>query len=255
MRSYATAQHTGTRSDQCDATAVFTHASGARAYALLDGIGSTPLIQTWTRRAARQVARAAARRADAEAGLRAVYDLYAASPERQDPYERGYMPSAAAVVAVHLPGKPLSVAWCGDSRAYLLERGITRRLTEDHNMRRVHPQTALYPAGNRNVITSYLGGTASDEQALEEIGHPAIESATVQLTGPARLLLASDGAYEPHEDAGHDLYAELDEDDLRAVVRDFVDLAVTTSREVLTADSPYGPSADNATALLADLRP
>jgi serine/threonine protein phosphatase PrpC len=39
------------------------------------------------------------------------------------------------VVAVKAPGKPLTVAWCGDSRAYLMERGIAVRLTEDHNKR------------------------------------------------------------------------------------------------------------------------
>jgi len=255
MRNYATAQNVGTRSHQCDATAVHTAPSGARAYVLLDGIGSTDLVRDWTRTAARQVARAASRRGDAEAGLRAVYARYAAEEDRQDRYMRQYMPAAAAVVAVTAPGKPMTVAWCGDSRAYLLTRGITRRLTEDHNLRRVYPPPAMNPhAGNRNVITSYLGACADDADCTGMYGHPAIESATVPLDGPARLLLASDGAYEPHEDAGYDLVVELHDDDpLPVVAREFVDLAVRTSLAA-TAGEEF-PHADNATVLLADLTP
>ncbi|MFF2940221.1 PP2C family protein-serine/threonine phosphatase [Streptomyces niveus] len=254
MRNYATAQALGTRTAQCDATAIHTAPDGARAYVLLDGIGDYRSIGDWTRTAARRVARAASRRGDAEAGLRHIYQGYAADPDRQDPYARRYMPSAAAVVVVAAPGEPLTVAWCGDSRAYLLSRGITRRLTADHNDRRVYPPTATYPeGGNRNAITSYLGGVYSDEELMSLCGHPAIETATVPLDGPCRLLLASDGAYEPHLDAGHDLYMELDDDQMDVVARDFVNLAVATSLRTTAAKDPARPYADNATILLADL--
>lgn len=252
MRNYATAQNIGGRSAQCDATAVRSGNGGVRAFVLLDGIGSSAEVREWTRRAAVQLAVAAARRGDAESGLRAVYNRYAADPDRQVPYLRRYMPSAAAVVAVTRPGQPLTVAWCGDCRAYLLQGGIVRRLTEDHNLRRVYPPTATFPdGGNRNVITSYLGGPATDEDARNEYNHPAIETGTVRLTGTARLLLASDGAYEPHEEAGHDLYVELDDDPLTSAVRDFVDLAVDTARKARPADQHR--YVDNATALVADL--
>ncbi|MEU9663931.1 hypothetical protein [Streptomyces chartreusis] len=130
-------QNIGGRSAQCDATAVRSSRDGVRAFAFLDGIGSSTEAREWTRRAAVQLATAAARGGDAEAGLRAVYNRYAADPDRQDPYLRRYMPSAAVVVAVTRPGQTLTLAWCGDSRAYLLERAIVRRLTEDHNCRRV----------------------------------------------------------------------------------------------------------------------
>ncbi|MEU2487082.1 mucin-2 [Streptomyces sp. NPDC012617] len=258
MRPYATAQNTGTRDTQCDATAVHTAPSGARAYVLLDGIGSSDAIRAWTIKAARRVARAASRRADAEAGLRHVYGDYAADPGRQDPYELRWMPKAAVVVAVAVPGQPLRVAWAGDCRAYLLVRGIARRLTNDHNDRRVHPPTAMYPAGgDRNLITSYLGGVDDDEDLRRMFGHPVIESVTVPLDGQCRLLLASDGAYEPHVDAGHDLYAELDDDPLTRVAQEFVDLAVETSLRATVTAGQGGvwsrPYADNATVLLADL--
>jgi serine/threonine protein phosphatase PrpC len=253
VRPYATAQNTGTTGIQCDATAVHTTA-GARAYVLLDGIGTSQDIRTWTLTAARRVARAASRRADAEAGLRHIYDDYASDPNRQDPYTRRYLPCAAAIVAVVAAGQPLKVAWAGDCRAYLLVRGVTRRLTQDHNKRRVYPPTATYPyGGNRNVITSYLGSADDDDERMRKCGHRAIEAVTVPLDGPSRLLLASDGAYEPHEDAGHDLHAELDDDALTDVVRGFVDLAVETSLRLSTGNDLDGRYADNATALLADL--
>ncbi|MFJ5635237.1 hypothetical protein ACIQF5_21700 [Streptomyces goshikiensis] len=133
MRTYATAQHTGTDPGQCDATAVRT-INGTRAYVLLDGLGRRLETHQWALGAARQIASAAARRGDAEARLRYVYNLH-----QEDAAHYGSEHKAAAVVAVKAPGKPLTVAWCGDSRAYLMERGIAVRLTEDHNKRRVYP--------------------------------------------------------------------------------------------------------------------
>jgi PPM family protein phosphatase len=246
MRSYATAQLIGDRSHQCDATAVYTAPSGARAYVLLDGIGSSDEVRDWTRDAARKVARAAARRADAEAGLRAVYDRYAANPDRQGPW--GFGPKACAVVAVTAPGQPLTVAWCGDARAYILVRGTVVRLTQDHNLRRVYPPNDLHGGGNRNIVTSCLGNYETDQEVKDRYGHPAIESIT-RPAGKCRLLLASDGAYEPHEDAGHDLDAFLAIGSLPEVAEAFVDTAVATAR---ATPDPY---ADNATVLFADIRP
>ncbi|GGZ23538.1 hypothetical protein GCM10010387_15920 [Streptomyces inusitatus] len=253
MRTYTTAQNTGLRTTQCDATAVHTAPDGTRAYVLLDGIGSTEEVREWTRTAARRLARAASRRADSEAGLRHIYDSYAAEPNRQDPYMWRYMPSAAAVVAVLAPDQRLKVAWAGDCRAYLLVRGITRRLTEDHNMRRVLPPTPRFPSGgSRNEITSYLGSGRTDDETMSRYGHPAIEAVTIQLDGPCRLLLASDGAYEPHQDAGHDLFAEVDEDLSTGIALRFVDAAIETAVRASLAEGPH-PYADNATVLLADI--
>ncbi|MFE5368176.1 PP2C family protein-serine/threonine phosphatase [Streptomyces mirabilis] len=234
MRTYATAQLIGDRSHQCDATATYTH-NGVRAYVLLDGIGSTDEIRAWTRTAARRLARSAAVRGDAEAGLRAVYGRYAAEPDRQDPFNR--LPSACAVVAVHAPGRALTIAWCGDARAYVLTAaGTMLRLTEDHNLRRVWP-----PHGNRNRVTSWLGSELSDERVKNEVGHPAIETATRHPVRE-RLLLASDGAYEPLEDNGCTLADYLAGTPAEAA-RDFARAAIAHA----------GGYADNATVLIADL--
>ncbi|MFH8581687.1 protein phosphatase 2C domain-containing protein [Streptomyces zaomyceticus] len=241
MPTYATAQNLGDRSHQCDATAVFT-ADGTTAYALLDGIGSTTTIQKWTRTAARRLARAAARHGNADTGLRAVYDQYAAEPDRSDPFSRGELPCAAAVVAVTAPGKPTTIAWCGDARAYAITAdGQAIRLTQDHNLRRVF-------GGSRNRLTSYLGDAFTDDECLNRYNHRTIETHTM-LPTPVRLLLASDGAYEPYEDAGDDIAAHLAGHSLRAIARRFADRAVATSR----AARPNSPYADNATVLITDL--
>jgi serine/threonine protein phosphatase PrpC len=230
MRTHATAQLIGGRSHQCDAIATYTH-NGASAYVLLDGIGSSDEIRDWTRTAARQVARAAACRGDAEAGLRAVYDRYAAEPERHDMWAD--LPDACAVVAVHTPGK-LTVAWCGDVRAYVLAGGVLHKLTNDHNMRRVI-------GGSRNRVTSWLGSAYTDEQTRDQVGHPAIETAT-RYPGRERLLLASDGAYEPLEDNGCHLSDYLIGSPAEAAV-DFTESAIAFG----------GDRPDNATVLIADL--
>lgn len=241
MRTYATAQLIGDRTHQCDATAVHTAPSGARAYVLLDGIGSTDEIRDWTRDAARRLARTAARHGDAEVGLRALYNRYAAEPDRQGPWAR--MPEACAVVAVAAPGQPLTIAWCGDVRAYVLVRGTVQRLTDDHNLRRVFPARDGKPGGNRNIITSCLGSTYTEDQVKNEYGHPAIESVT-RGAEDSRLLLASDGAYEPLEDSCRNL-ADYLIGDPREAARDFVQSAIDHT----------GTRADNATVLVADLRP
>ncbi|WP_406834792.1 PP2C family protein-serine/threonine phosphatase [Streptomyces sp. AHU1] len=231
-QAHASAQLIGDRSHQCDATATYTH-DGTRAYVLCDGIGSSDEVQAWTRAAARRIARAAARSGEAEAGLRAVYDRYAAEPARKSPFAD--LPNACAAVAVAVPGKSLTVAWCGDVRAYTLTPGGTFRcLTADHNLRRVFK-------GNRNVVTSYLGAVESDDQCKGRYGHPAIESATAPADA-CRLLLASDGAYEPLEDSARDLTRYLTGSAKRAA-----DTFVTAAIEHATS------YADNATVLVADL--
>ncbi|MGQ4332392.1 mucin-2, partial [Streptomyces hayashii] len=186
-------------------------------YALLDGIGSSDEVRHWTRQATRRLARCAAYHSGAETGLRAQYDRYAADPDRQGPWARQL--DACAVVAV-ATDRWLTVAWCGDARAYLLVRGTV--------LRRVIPPNNPYGGGNRNVVTSCLGNVETDEEVKSRYGHVAIET-TTRLLENSRLLLASDGAFEPHEDAGHVL-ADFLIGDVRETAESFVDTAVATAR-------------------------
>jgi serine/threonine protein phosphatase PrpC len=235
IRTHATAQLIGSRSHQCDATATFT-SGGSRAFVLLDGIGSSDEIRDWTRGMARRLARAAARLGDAEAGLAQVYKEAAAEPGRDNPFEES--PSAVAVVAVARPGNLLTVAWCGDSRAYLLVGGRLQRLTTDHNMRQVLTDQGVTPGPYaRNRVTSWLGNT----EAVPQPGEQPLIGATVRPLG-GRLLLASDGAYEPLEDSCMDVAGFLGgtpAQAARGLARAAIDRAAF--------------HADNASVLVADL--
>ncbi|MEV6689503.1 mucin-2 [Streptomyces sp. NPDC051130] len=231
MPFHATAQLIGGRSHQCDATATYTY-RGTRAYALLDGIGSTEEVQTWTQTAARRLARAAAY-CGATVGLRAVHAARAAELARADWYAE-YMPKAVAVVAVAAPGRDLEVAWCGDARAYRLPATTEQlsRLTTDHNRRQQLLDMDVNPGPySRNIVTSYLGDTSP---------HVSIGSVTAPNSG--RLLLASDGAYEPLEDA------EL------TVANYLVGPPPRAAQTLVSAAIEHGGSrADNATVLVVDL--
>ena len=244
MDTFAAAQLIGGRSHQCDANAVRSNPrTGAVALAVLDGIGSDDNVQWFTRNAAVRLARSAARLGDAKAAVRGLQARIAAEPGRPDPW--GVMPSAAALVAVYLPGGALTVAWAGDCRAYLLtHHGTADRLTQDHNMRRVIESWGGTPGPyTRNRITSYLGATADDEEAKGRNGHPAVESAARTDARGCRLILATDGAYEPLEDSCRDLAAYragTPREAARALVADAI--------EHTTSTTP-----DNATALVVDL--
>jgi serine/threonine protein phosphatase PrpC len=231
MRAHAAAQLTGGRSNQCDATATYTHA-GTRAYVLLDGIGDTYEVHDWTRTAARRLARAAAVSADAEVGLRIVHAQIAEERELLG-WRADDEPCAVAVVAVVVPGELVQVAWCGDSRAYFLGAdGELQRMTTDHNERQRLLDMGLAPGpGARNRVNSYLGEYRN--------GRPQIGAVLGPVAG--RLLLASDGAYEPLEDSCRDLAAYLT-GGVRGAARGFVEAAIE--------HGPLRP--DNATALVAD---
>ncbi len=234
MRTHATAQLVGGRPRQCDRTAVVAAPGGVRAYALLDGVGSSVEVARWTRRAAHRTATLAARFQDAEEGLRAAYDHYATHPAPPDP--EGHTPAAAAVVAVTAPGRRPTVAWCGDARAYLLQDGQVERLTDDHNLRRVN-------GGPANLLTSCLGSNATDAD-LRLAGHPTVESDTPHLAHPtARLVLMSDGAYEPLEQS----CVRLEDVALTGRPHDAARALATLAVEL------GGIRPDNSTALVADL--
>ncbi|MFJ6251847.1 MULTISPECIES: hypothetical protein [unclassified Streptomyces] len=111
-------------------------------------------------------------------------------------------------------------------------------MSEDHSARRIYDGH-----GDRNLITACLGGTHDDEETEQHWGHPAIEY-MIRPARPGWLLLASDGAYEPHEDIDHDLGDYLTGDP-REAAEFLVDDAV---RRACAQGDPY---ADNATALIA----
>ncbi|WP_128378534.1 PP2C family protein-serine/threonine phosphatase [Streptomyces cavernae] len=230
MPTHATAQLIGGRSYQCDATATYTIGK-TRAYVLLDGMGDEQEVGDWTRSIARPLAHAAARRADAEVGLRVFHAQVAEERAARGLYSPGE-PCAVAVVAVVVPGELVQVAWCGDARAYVLHQGgRLERLTSDHNDRQRLLDMGMAPGpGARHVVRSFLGYSGELPQIGAAIGPDS-----------GRLLLASDGAYEPLEGSCRDLSAYLT-GGVHEAARSFVEAAID--------HGSIRP--DNATVLVAD---
>ncbi|MGW1840680.1 PP2C family protein-serine/threonine phosphatase [Streptomyces sp. NPDC002067] len=231
---HAAQQATGDRAYQCDVPAA--RISGpVRAYAVLDGIGDSPSVKRWARLQALRLVNLGAAHADAETALRAAHAEAAAEPGRDD----HDLPAAVAVLAVHVPGR-LSVSWCGDSRAYYLPDGAdeAQLLTRDHNLRQHlldqgQSPSSIVPAA-RHTVLSCLGDPHPDP----EIGATAISQPR------GRLLLASDGAYEPITDACVDLATLMSEQPAERAARRIVRIAIA---------SAAAGRADNATAVVADV--
>ncbi|MFE7933399.1 PP2C family serine/threonine-protein phosphatase [Streptomyces sp. NPDC057456] len=246
LTAHATAQQQGGRTAQCDATAVAAAPGGFVAFAVLDGIGSNPEVRAWTRRAAGRVARAALRDRSAEDGLRRVYDRYAAVPEFTDD---GDQIGAAALVLLLVPGQPLELAWCGDVRAYAIRDDEAEQLTRDHNLRRVRiDQGRPYGQYDRNRLTSCLGSDQPGDEVRDMWNHPVIEAATVPVE-ELRLVLATDGAYEPIEDVGGHLPDYLTGVPA-AAAEDFTEAAIVRAR--LVKEPRH---VDNSTVRVVDLVP
>lgn len=236
MRTHAVAQLVGSRSHQCDATATAAIPGGGRVFVLLDGIGSSDEVQQWTRRQARTLAQFTAAVGDPLAAIAGLRTAIGHDTERPGPLELVDPPSAVAVVALHRPGRHLSVAWCGDARAYWMPTGeIAELLTHDHNLLAEEQMAGRFcPLWYRNRITSHLGSTDG-----------SIGTEFLDVTEGGRLLLASDGTYNPIEDHGHNLTRLLDTGTPRDAARALVATALATDEE----------RHDNATSLVVDIEP
>uniref|UniRef100_UPI0035CB7F5B PP2C family protein-serine/threonine phosphatase n=1 Tax=uncultured Sphingomonas sp. TaxID=158754 RepID=UPI0035CB7F5B len=126
--------------------------------------------------------------------------------------------AGSTVVAAHVAGRTATIAWVGDSRAYLLRGGAATQLSHDHSLVQELIDAGLLTIAaaarhpRANVVTRALGVTRSVE----------IATVTLALEPDDRLLLCSDGlsrplqdmAWEPHGDL-HDLTARLLADALR----------------------------------------
>ncbi|GAA2811646.1 serine/threonine protein phosphatase [Kitasatospora paracochleata] len=230
---HATHQLTGTRTHQCDATATRATRDGGRAYVLLDGIGSNPAVRDWTRDQARRLADLTARSLQPHLAITRLREEIALEPGWQNT-----VPGACAVAAVTGPNRILRIAWIGDCRAYLLyPDGYLGRHTTDHNMRTVlEARDGQAPRWARNRITHCLGHPDAGEALIPDWTTDPDRTGT-------RLLLASDGCYEPIEDAGHTVATALADGTPADAAKRLVRLAIKLG----------DGNKDNATCLVADL--
>ncbi|GAA3371134.1 hypothetical protein GCM10020367_20570 [Streptomyces sannanensis] len=238
----AFAQQCGGRSEQCDAVAIYHHRPAGRwAYVVLDGVGDTPLVREWTRHYAPRLAAAAARFGDPVGALKDIRrECLAEMPKWTDGELWADEPTACAVVVVYdQANNTLTTAWCGDARAYQVnEFGMHRLLTRDHNAAQYKRDRGMeVDDADRHWVMSHLA------KFYGEIGWWRESADQV-----SRLLLCTDGVYEPLEDGERpgSLDALLLGEDERDAAGLLVDDAVRAA--ALLYDRP-----DNATALVVTL--
>jgi len=168
-----------------------------------------------------------------EAVRRAAASLRAAV--RDDPALAGLGSTLTALTDAGRPGE-LGLVHIGDSRAYLLRDGELRCLTQDHSRVR-----ALVEGG---AIEEFEAATHPQRallvRAIQELGDPRPDLATVTVQPGDRLLLCTDG-----------LWSMLTRERIAEVLAgqaDPVDAVRLLSEEVLAEGSP-----DNMACVVADV--
>ncbi|KDN85700.1 PP2C family serine/threonine-protein phosphatase [Kitasatospora cheerisanensis] len=234
------AQAQGDRARQCDAFAVHRdQGTGIWAFAVCDGIGDSQDTADFVQHFTPRLAKAAATLQRPEKAIEAIR-------EEVEPWQRQRgvgedVSSTAVVVTWHEQRRRTSIAWAGDSRAYMLKGGEQGRLlTVDHNLAQQHRAAGgLVGPYDHNRLTSDLSwgeiGTLTQHRKLD------------------RLLLCTDGAYFPLGDGkGPDLPQTADYYDRNYVDRYWAKSAAgwVVSRAVERHRAGEGGPADNATVLV-----
>lgn len=126
--------------------------------------------------------------------------------------------AGSTVVAAHIAGRTATIAWVGDSRAYLLRDGTVTQLSHDHSLVQELIDAGLLTIAaaarhpRANVVTRALGVARNVD----------IATLTLTLAPNDRLLLCSDGLSRPLQEVSwsangdlHDLAGGLLADALR----------------------------------------
>lgn len=152
---------------------------------------------------------------------------------QQDHLEARGMGSTA--VGALLVPPDASVAWVGDSRAYLFGGGVFRQITKDHSLvqrlveiGQITPEEARHHE-HRNVITRSLGARPS--------GPAGAESVSFKVRRGDRLLLCSDG-----------LTTHVEDKDISEIIRRHED-PYAAARELIAAANAGGGT-DNISVIV-----
>ncbi|MBB4949558.1 serine/threonine protein phosphatase PrpC [Kitasatospora gansuensis] len=241
------AQSRGLRNEQCDAFAVHRNrASGVWAFVVCDGIGDDEEVAEFVQHFAPFLARSAAATGTPGHAIRLGRDAVPGWMESTGSWVAG---TTAVVVTWHPTWTGLRVGWAGDSRAYAISpTGLGELLTTDHNL------------AQRKRSRNQPVGPHDHHNLLSDLGYGEIGELTVSRDRVDRLLLCSDGAYQPMEETGGRLAGGfgaypatvLDQYPAKSaagvLVSDAVERARTISRR-----GPGDEHADNATALVVAL--
>jgi PPM family protein phosphatase len=146
------------------------------------------------------------------------------------------MGTTVVAAARHTDRSEVTVAWVGDSRAYLLDDRSLRPVTEDHNEAAELLRKGYLSAQDARVSPAQAWLTRSLGAGHPDV--PAVDTVTVPARG--RLLLCSDG-----------LTAELDDDRIGELLAEGDPEAACAA--LLQAALDAGGS-DNVTLVVVDLR-
>lgn len=162
-------------------------------YAVCDGMGGQAAGEEASALGVRLMERLLA---DVSAGgdVRAATDRYTAAAN--DAVVALHKNAGSTLVMLCIRKNTATVAWLGDSRAFLLRGGELHRLTQDHTEEQRMLRLGLQPAGSRarNSLTRYLG---MDAPGLVVTPSYAQE---IDLQKNDAFLLCSDGLTNPVEE-------------------------------------------------------
>jgi protein phosphatase len=234
----------GLRLHNADATATYhDSATGQYAFVVADGIGDTEAAAHAARLAASVAARTVSRPSPTSAvsqtgTVNALLAARAAVRAWVPDDPAGLAGDTVLVVATLLPphlGGGFSVAWAGDSRAYLWNGTSLTQLTTDQTVAEYF-RSRGQPAAPRmeHVVTNSVRLSTPGT-----IGH--ITTGGTRGT-PGRLVLTTDG-----------VHGKLDHEELGEIIGGAGDSRATATRLVLSALHAGGT--DNATALVVDPAP
>jgi len=140
----------------------------------------------------------------------------------------------STVAAVLLEGTTLSIAHVGDSRVYLLRDGALKQLTVDHSF-----YAQLVASGSEVPPRHLFAYKNQITRALGLTGDHAADTSFIEVREGDRLLLCTDGLYDPFTDEA--LAALVPGGDSRGACQRLVDAAFAAG------------SHDNITAIVVDV--
>ena len=126
-RRAATATRRGVREHNMDAAALFQASTGVAVAAVVDGIGNDARGAATMRLLADCAVRIGATKG-------ALAGVLAAAALVEDPGIEPHMPDGVIVLALAVPGRPVHLAWVGDSHAYSWDGTSLHRRTDPHTM-------------------------------------------------------------------------------------------------------------------------
>jgi PPM family protein phosphatase len=180
-----------------DAMAFATHASGALVLVVCDGVSSTQVPELASQAAADAALASLLTALDLQRDLTvALHESVGAAQMAAAvvPWERDRQPGAPSCtfVAAIVRDQTVTVAWVGDSRAYLIEGNGGIRLTTDHSwasqaMAGGMTEDEAMSDPRAHSITNWLGWDHDNQ--------PVADVAEFALPDSSRILLCSDGLW------------------------------------------------------------